>query len=50
MVSSGFSITEWEFDTGTLESGIYFARLEAKVNSASQKSEHSQIIKIAVIK
>ena len=50
VVSSGFSITEWEFDTDNLESGIYFARLEAKVNSTSQKSDHSQLIKIAVIK
>ena len=50
VVSSGFSITELEFDTDNLESGIYFARLEVKVSAASQKSDYSQLIKVAVIK
>ena len=50
VVSSGFSITEWEFDTDNLESGIYFGRLEARASPTSEKSDHSQLIKIAVIK
>jgi len=50
VISNGISITEWKFDTSKLESGIYFAYLEAKENSSSKKSDYSQIIKIAVIK
>ena len=50
VISNGISITEWKFDTNKLESGIYFAHLEAKANSSSKKSDYSQIIKIAVIK
>ena len=48
--SSGYHITEWEFDVSELESGIYFARLEAKANSSNIVSDYSSIIKIAVIK
>ena len=48
--SSGYHITEWEFDVSELESGIYFARLEAKANSSNSVSDYSNIIKIAVIK
>ena len=44
---NGVYITEWELDANNLESGIYFARLEAKSNS---QSDDSKIIKIAVIK
>ena len=47
---SGYHITEWEFDVSELESGIYFARLEAKANSSNSVSDYSSIIKIAVIK
>jgi len=50
VISNGISITEWKFDTSKLESGIYFAYLEAKANSSSKISDYSQIIKIAVIK
>ena len=50
MISNGISITEWKFDTSKLESGIYFARLEAKPNSSNNDSDYSSIIKIAVIK
>jgi len=48
--STGYHITEWEFDTSGLESGIYFARLEAKANSSNSDSDYSSVIKIAVIK
>ena len=50
ITSKGLSITEWGFDVSNLESGIYFAYLEAKGASSNNKSDYSQLIKIAVIK
>ena len=50
LTNSGLSITEWGFDVSKLESGIYFAYLEAKGANSNNKSDYSQLIKIAVIK
>tara|TARA_X000001036_G_scaffold265130_1_gene246312 strand:+ start:3321 stop:6092 length:2772 start_codon:yes stop_codon:yes gene_type:complete len=50
ITSNGLSITEWGFDVSKLESGIYFAYLEAKGANSNNKSDYSQLIKIAVIK
>ena len=50
ITSDGLSITEWGFDVSKLESGIYFAYLEARGTSSNNKSDYSQLIKIAVIK
>ena len=46
----GSQISEWDFDTTELESGIYFGRLNVKPLDSNGKQDSETLIKIAVIK